>query len=72
MFNNVGGSGRYKARFIDRRTLLEKAVREGENPVVEIDGRQTGTQSTTGHEKPCGKTGGPSPKAKYDLMTDRV
>ena len=22
--------------------------------------------STTGHEKPCGKLGGPPPKAKYD------
>ncbi len=72
MFNNVRGSGRERARLIGRRTLLEKAVREGENPVVETERRRPGTQSTTGHEKPCGKTGGPSPKAKYDLMTDRV
>ena len=27
-------------------------------------------QSTTGHEKPCGKLGGPPPKAKYYLVTD--
>ena len=27
-------------------------------------------QSTTGHEKSCGKIGGPSPKAKYYLATD--
>ena len=29
-----------------------------------------GILSTTGHEKPCGKLGGPSSKAKYHLMTD--
>ena len=29
-------------------------------------------QSTIEHEKFGGKEGGPSPKAKYDLMTDRV
>ena len=28
-------------------------------------------QSTTGHEKPCGKPGGPPPKPKYSLVTDR-
>ena len=27
-------------------------------------------QSTTGHVKPCGKLGGPPPKAKYYLVTD--
>ena len=27
-------------------------------------------QSTTGHEKSCGNMGGPSPKAKYSLVTD--
>ena len=29
-------------------------------------------RSTTGHEESGGKEGGPSPKAKYDLVTDRV
>ena len=29
-------------------------------------------QSSTGHEKPGVNVGGPSPKAKYDLVTDRV
>ena len=29
-------------------------------------------RSTTGHEKPCGKAGGPPPKAKYYLVTDRA
>ena len=27
-------------------------------------------QNTTGHEKPCGKTGGPPSKTKYFQMTD--
>ena len=27
-------------------------------------------RSTTRHEKPCGKSGGPPPKAKYYLVTD--
>ena len=31
-----------------------------------------GHPSTTGHVKPCGNLGGPSPKAKYNLATDRV
>ena len=26
--------------------------------------------STAGHVEPCGNSGGPSPKAKYYLMTD--
>ena len=29
-------------------------------------------QSTARHEKPCGKSGGPPPKAKYSLVTDRA
>ena len=29
-------------------------------------------QSTAGHEKPCGKSGGPPPKAEYSLVTDRA
>ena len=27
-------------------------------------------QRTARHEKPCGKSGGPPPKAKYYLVTD--
>ena len=30
----------------------------------------SGIRSTAGHEKPCGKSGGPPPKAKYYLVTD--
>ena len=29
-----------------------------------------GIQSTTRHVEPCGKSGGPPPKAKYSLVTD--
>ncbi len=29
-------------------------------------------QSTTRHEKPCGKQGGPPSKPKYELVTDSV
>ena len=29
-----------------------------------------GIQSNVGHEESCMKKGGPSPKAKYDLVTD--
>ena len=43
---------------------LESAVREGENPVGERAGAVTGILSTTRHEKPGGKQGGPPSKAK--------
>ncbi len=42
----------------------------GESPVYGGESKLTLTQSTTRHEKPCGKQGGPPPKAKYYLMTD--
>ena len=45
---------------------------EGESPVGERDEEMAGIQSTTGHEKPCGKLGGPPSKAKYYLATDSV
>ena len=31
-----------------------------------------GIRSNAGHVEPCMNIGGPSPKAKYDLVTDRV
>ena len=43
---------------------------EGDRPVGEVRGSPAGIQSTTRHEEPRGKTGGPPPKAKYYLMTD--
>ena len=44
---------------------------EGDSPVVENAERKVGIQSTTGHEESRGKPGGPPPKAKYYLVTDR-
>ena len=49
---------------------MESRATEGESPVGEKAETPTGIQSTTGHVKPCGKPGGPSPKAKYYLTTD--
>ena len=54
--------------------VVEAAVgnsaKEGNSPVSETDSIAMSIQSTMKHEKFCGKTGGPSPKAKYDLVTD--
>ena len=53
------------------RRSQERAAREGESPVSERLGDSLATlPSTTGHEKPCGNPGGPSPKAKYYSATD--
>ena len=54
-----------------RGSVLERRTREGESPVGE--GRSVGCEvfpSTTGHEEPCGKPGGPPSKAKYSKATD--
>ena len=56
---------------ISSRTALERQAGAGESPVGEGDGRLSGIRSTTGHEESCGKAGGPPPKAKYFLVTDR-
>ena len=50
---------------------LERPTIEGDSPVGKI--YQTswiGFPSTAGHVEPCGNSGGPSPKAKYYLVTD--
>ena len=45
---------------------LEREVKEGDNPVVEmVFTFWIIFLSTTGHVEPCGKLGGPSSKAKY-------
>ena len=55
-------------------SIVEAAVgnsaKEGNSPVSEIEHIASSIQSTTEHEKFCGNAGGPSPKAKYDLVTD--
>ena len=57
---------------IGSRSSPERGAKEGDSPVNETEIQLSGIQSTAGHEKPCRKIGGPSPKAKYDLMTDSV
>ena len=52
------------------RTQLESWTVGGNSPVGESQDNQVLIQSTTRHVKPCGKQGGPPPKAKYYLMTD--
>ena len=51
--------------------LLGRATGEGESPVHETAGALWGQLlSTVGHEKSCGKQGGPPSKAKYVVATD--
>ena len=57
--------GSYSRRSLERHTI------EGKSPVDEMAESLSILQSTTRHVKPCGKQGGPPPKAKYYLVTDR-
>ena len=50
---------------------MEKPTVEGESPVSETEERAVGILSIIGHEESDEKTGGPSSKPKYYLMTDR-
>ena len=45
-------------------------AKQGYSPVFEVNISAVSIQSSTGHEKPGVKIGGPSPKAKYDQVTD--
>ena len=49
---------------------MGSAAGEGESPVGESMANRSGILSTTGHEEPCGKPGGPPPKAEYYPATD--
>ena len=51
--------------------ILEKSSIESERLVGEDINILISFTSTTRHEKPSGNTGGPPPKAKYYLVTDR-
>ena len=53
-----------------QRKLLERSAEEGKSPVREGGEREAGIRSTTGHEEPCGKQGGPPSKAKDSMATD--
>ena len=49
---------------------MEKSVKEGKNPVDEIWKAPRRILSTAEHEEFRRNPGGPSPKAKYSLVTD--
>ena len=51
---------------------MESQAKQGNSPVRENTNKQARIQSTSGHEESWRKDGGPSPKAKYDHVTDRV
>ena len=50
---------------------MEKPTIGGESPVDERGRELSGIRSISGHEESGEKTGGPPPKAKYYLVTDR-
>ena len=62
----------HKSLRVGSRYYLERWTKEGDSPVGEIDMQVVGIQSTTGHVESGGNMRGPSRKAKYDLVTDRV
>ena len=62
------GNGVTKVK--NRRSDLERSITEGNNPVAEILDPPRRILSRAGHVKPRLKLGGPSPKAKYSLVTD--
>ena len=74
----VTGANRFRVRTERRETnrspsrrVLERPTKGGDSPVGErAEARWVCFLSTMGHEKPCGKLGGPPSKAKYGLMTD--
>ena len=51
--------------------ILEKSSKESERLVGKDISILISLTSTTRHEKPGGNMGGPPPKAKYYLVTDR-
>ena len=64
------GCGPFITHVVCSRRILEKSDVEGEIPVDETYEMPSGIQSRAGHVKPGLKQGGPSPKAKYYLVTD--
>ena len=55
---------------VNSRIDLERSAEEGKSPVDEIDNTPMSILSTAEHEKFRRNPGGPSPKAKYSLVTD--
>ena len=52
-------------------TSLERLTEEGKSPVDKMVVKRVSIQSSAGHEESGMNEGGPSPKAKYDQVTDR-
>ena len=51
--------------------LLPVRCKAGTRVKIEFEAEGSGSiRSTTRHVEPCGKSGGPPPKAKYSLVTD--
>ena len=64
-------TGRRVRNLDDSGKPLGRATGEGESPVDEIiEALWRQLLSTVGHEKSCGKQGGPPSKAKYEIATD--
>ena len=62
------GAAREVIKVDGSRRPLERAIKEGDNPVGEIaDSSWKQFPSTAEHVQFRGKPGGPSPKAKYGL-----
>jgi len=55
---------------VDSRIDLERSAGAGKSPVDEIDNTPMSILSTAEHAKFRRNLGGPSPKAKYSLVTD--
>ena len=70
--NNEWGQDPHKLDLFCSRSELESSTKECKSHVSETKQATVVFQSSTGHEKPGVNVGGPSPKAKYDLVTDRV
>ena len=51
---------------------MGRPAKQGESPVSENRIASGRIQSTAGHVKPGGNTGGPPSKPKYSLVTDSV
>ena len=52
------------------KAQTKRQATEGNSPVVEMSSPPEWILSTAGHVKSRRKLGGPSPKAKYSLVTD--
>ena len=67
---HIGVVGLQYGRSFRQSNDLEKSVKEGKNPVDKMWKTPRRILSTAEHEKFRRNPGGPSPKAKYSLVTD--